>query len=93
MTYNKQRLVEDVAVKAGITKGDAHDVVDAVLDSIMNAVGRGEKVQIVDFGSFVSRKRAARRGRNPQTGGEITIPETIVPAFKAGKGFKDVVRK
>ena len=59
MTYNKQRLVEDVAVKAGITKGDAHDAVDAVLDSIINAVGRGEKVQIVDFGSFVSRKRAA----------------------------------
>lgn len=88
---NKGELVDAIAEKAQVTKRDADAILTAAIDAIMEAVAEGEKVTLVGFGSFEPRKRAAREGRNPQTGKTISIPETVVPAFSAGKGFKDLV--
>ncbi|KAL4427685.1 hypothetical protein ABPG75_001774 [Micractinium tetrahymenae] len=74
-------------------KEEAEDAVKAVLDSIVDSVAAGKKVQVVGFGTFESRTRAARKGRNPATGVEIDIPETTVPAFSAGKTFKQKVKE
>jgi len=88
---NKQELVSSVAEKSGLTKKDSEKAVNAVFASIEQALAKGEKVQLVGFGTFEVRKRAARKGRNPQTGAEIKIAAAKVPAFKAGKALKDSV--
>ena len=88
---NKGELIERVAEKADVTKRDADLVVSAMIEAIMGAVADGEKVTIVGFGSFEPRDRKAREGRNPKTGESMTIPATTVPAFSAGKGFKQLV--
>lgn len=89
---NKQSLVEQVAEKTGLTKKDATVAVDALFDGIQTSLKDGEKVQVIGFGNFEVRERAARKGRNPQTGEEITIAASKSPAFKAGKQLKDAVK-
>ncbi|NJM98825.1 MAG: HU family DNA-binding protein [Phormidesmis sp. RL_2_1] len=88
---NKGELIDAVAEKTGVSKKDADAVVTAVVEAIMESVADGEKVSLVGFGSFEPRARKARDGRNPQTGETIKIPATTVPAFSAGKGFKQLV--
>lgn len=89
---NKTELVEAVAKKMGTTKKEAEAAVSAFTETVKEALAEGKKVQLIGFGNFEVRERAARKGRNPQTGEEIDIPATKVPAFKPGKGFKDVVK-
>jgi DNA-binding protein HU-beta len=88
---NKAELVDQIATKADLTKKDADAVLSAILDIITEAVSEGEKVTLVGFGTFEARERQAREGRNPSTGQPIHIPATKVPAFSAGKVFKDRV--
>ena len=88
---NKAQLIETVAEKTGLTKKDATVAVDAVFGSIQDFLEKGDKVQLIGFGNFEVRERAARKGRNPQTGAEIEIPASKVPAFKPGKALKDLV--
>jgi len=90
---NKVDLVASIAAQAELTKKDAEKALDAVVASIEGALAKGEKVQLIGFGSFEVRARAARVGRNPQTGKELTIPASKVPAFSAGKALKDAVNK
>lgn len=85
---NKTELVQDVAKRTGLLKKDVAAVVDGVLDAITDSVSKKEKVVIVGFGTFLTRERSPRSGRNPHTGKEIAIPGKIVPAFKPGKGLK-----
>jgi len=89
---NKTELIAKVAEKTETTKKDATKVVDAVFASISESLQDGEKVQIIGFGNFEVRERAARKGRNPQTGVEIEIPASKVPAFKPGKALKDGIK-
>jgi len=89
---NKQSLVEQVAEKTGLTKKDATSAVDALFEGIQSSLKAGEKVQVIGFGNFEVRERAARKGRNPQTGEEIMIAASKSPAFKAGKQLKDAVK-
>lgn len=89
---NKAELVENVAKKTGLTKKDATAVVEAVFGSIQDDLKKGDKVQLIGFGTFEVRNRAARKGRNPQTGKEIEIAASKVPAFKPGKALKDAVK-
>jgi DNA-binding protein HU-beta len=93
MFVNKSELVASVADKADLTKKDAERAITAVFDSITEALGQGNKVQLVGFGTFEVRQRAARKGRNPQTKAEIEIPAARVPVFKAGKSLKETVGK
>ncbi len=87
----KTDLVEAVAEKAEIDKADAKRALEAILDTVGTALSRGKSVQITGFGTFERRHRAARKARNPQTGEEIDVPATNVPAFRAGKSLKDMV--
>lgn len=89
---NKTELVSAVSKKAEISKKDAVKVVDATFAAIEEALAKGEKVQLIGFGTFEVRERAARKGRNPQTGDEIEIPASKIPAFKPGKSLKDSVK-
>lgn len=89
---NKVELVASVAEKVGLSKKDAEKAVAAVLDSVVAAVAKGDKVQLVGFGTFDVRARAARTGRNPRTKETITIAASKQPVFKAGKAFKDAVQ-
>jgi len=89
---NKAELVAAVAEKAGLTKKDADQAVSAVFDSITEALVGGDKVQLVGFGNFEVKERAARTGRNPKTNETIEIAASRSPAFKAGKGLKDAVK-
>lgn len=89
---NKTELVAAVAAKADLSKKDAEAAVSAVLDSVKDALAEGDKVSLVGFGTFSVKTRAARTGLNPRTKEEITIPETKVPAFKAGAALKDAVK-
>ena len=89
---NKAELIEKVASATDLTKKDATAAVDAVFSTIQDALANGEKVQLIGFGNFEVRERAARKGRNPQTGQEIEIPASKVPAFKPGKALKDAVK-
>lgn len=89
---NKAELVENVAKKTGLTKKDATAAVEAVFGSIQDGLKKGDKVQLIGFGTFEVRNRAARKGRNPQTGKEIEIAASKVPAFKPGKALKDAVK-
>ncbi|WP_284707164.1 HU family DNA-binding protein [Lyngbya confervoides] len=88
---NKGELVDKIAEKANVTKKQADQVLTAALDSIVDAVSSGEKVTLVGFGAFEPRERKAREGRNPKTGDKMQIPATTVPAFSAGKLFKEKV--
>jgi DNA-binding protein HU-beta len=88
---NKGELIDAIASKTQASKKEADAVLTATIDTIMEAVANGEKVTLVGFGTFEPRARAARDGRNPQTGKAIKIPATTVPAFSAGKQFKDMV--
>lgn len=90
---NKGELVDKVAEKASVTKKEADAVITATIESIMEAVASGQKVTLVGFGSFEPRERKEREGRNPKTGDTMVIPATKVPAFSAGKLFKEKVSK
>ena len=89
---NKTELIAAIADKAGVSKKDAEKVVGATFDVITEAMAKGDKVALVGFGNFEVRERAAREGKNPQTGDKIKIAACKVPAFKAGKALKDAVK-
>ncbi|MGG4451055.1 HU family DNA-binding protein [Brevibacillus porteri] len=89
---NKTELVTKVAETTELTKKDATKAVDAILDAIADALKEGDKVSLIGFGNFEVRERAARKGRNPQTGEEIEIAASKMPAFKPGKELKDAVK-
>ena len=88
---NKTELVAHVAEKAGLSKKDAEKALSAVIESVEEALVEGDKVQLIGFGTFEVKDRAARTGRNPQTGKEIKIAASRNPVFKAGKALKDAV--
>ena len=90
---NKSDLIAAIAAKTGSTKKDAEATLNALVDVVTESLVKGDKVQLVGFGSFEVRKRAARKGRNPQTKEEIKIPASKAPVFKAGKALKDLVNK
>ena len=90
---NKAELINAVALSAEVSKKEAEAVITAALDTITAALQEGEKVQLVGFGSFEVKKRAARIGRNPKTKETIDIPASVVPVFKAGKALKDAISK
>ena len=90
---NKSELISSMAEKANVSKKDAEAVLKAFMDSIGEALENGDKVQLVGFGTFEAKRREARKGRNPQTKEEITIPASTVPAFTAGKELKERVNK
>lgn len=89
---NKSDLIEAVREASGLTKKDSEKAIDAVLDGIAEAMAKGDKVQLVGFGTFEVRERKAREGRNPSTGETIQIAAKKVPAFKPGKALKDQVK-
>jgi DNA-binding protein HU-beta len=89
---NKTELIASVASKSELSKQDATKAVDAVFDALLETLKNGDKVQLIGFGNFEVRERAARKGRNPQTGEEIDIAASRVPAFSAGKALKDAVK-
>lgn len=88
---NKSELVESMAHKTGLTKKDSEAALNAFVESVTEALKKNDKVQLVGFGTFQIRNRAARKGRNPQTKEEIRIPASKAPVFKAGKALKDTV--
>ena len=88
---NKTELIAAVAERADLSKKDAEAAVNAFVDAVTEALKNGDKVQLVGFGSFEVKNRAARTGRNPHTKEEIQIPASKVPVFKAGKALKDTV--
>ena len=90
---NKTELIAAIAAKTGETKKDAEATLNAFVNVVSETLAKGDKVQLVGCGSFEVRKRAARKGRNPQTKEEIKIPASKAPVFKAGKALKDLVNK
>lgn len=90
---NKAELVSSIAEKSGLTKKDSEKALNAFVESVEETLAKKEKVQLVGFGTFETRNRSARKGRNPQTGKEIDIPAATVPAFKAGKALKEIVNQ
>ena len=90
---NKGELVTALAEKTGTSKKSAEESLNAFIEVITEELKKGEKIQLVGFGSFEVRKRAARKGRNPQTKEEIKIPASKSPVFKAGKALKEIVNK
>lgn len=89
----KTELIAAIAEQSGLSKKDAEKALTATIDTIINTVAAGDKIQLTGFGTFEQRQRNARTGSDPRTGKTIEIPASKVPAFKAGKGFKDVVNK
>ncbi len=89
---NKTELVAAVAAKAEISKKDADKAVAAVIDAVTDALKAGDKIQLIGFGTFEVRERAAKEARNPRTGETIKVPATKVPAFKAGAALKAAVK-
>ena len=89
----KAELIAAIAEKAGMTKKDADAALSATIDTITDTLAKGDKIQLVGFGTFEVRERAAREGINPQSKEKITIAATKVPAFKAGRALKDAVAK
>lgn len=89
---NKTELVAAIAEKAEVSKKDAEKVLNAFIETVQGAVKADDKVQLVGFGTFESKARAAREGKNPQTGEKIKIAACKVPSFKAGKAFKDLLK-
>ena len=90
---NKSELIAAIATKTGETKKDAEATLNAFVNVVSDALANKDKVQLVGFGTFETRERAERTGRNPQTGAEMKIPASVVPAFKAGKALKENVNK
>jgi len=90
---NKEELVQEVAKKTKVSQKQVDETLAAIVDTIVKTVSKGKKVTLIGFGTFEPRKRAARTGRNPQTGKELKIPAKTVPAFSAGKKFKELVGK
>ncbi len=88
---NKTELIEAIAKETGLTKKDAGKAVDAFVDTVSKALKKKDKVQLVGFGTFETVKRAARTGKNPQTGAALKIPASTAPKFKPGKALKDLV--
>ena len=88
---NKTELIAAVAEKANLSKKDADSAVNAIIDTIIAQVSQGDRVQLVGFGTFETKDREARTGRNPSTGEPMDIPAARLPAFKAGKALKDAV--
>ena len=88
---NKSELIDAIAASADLSKASASNALDATLKAIEAALAKGDQVTLVGFGTFAVKERAARTGRNPQTGAEIQIKAAKVPGFKAGKGLKDAV--
>ena len=88
---NKMELIQEVSERAGLAKKDAEKALNALLDTVADTLASGDKVQLVGFGSFETKAREARTGRNPKTKEPIEIPATKVPVFKAGKALKDPV--
>ena len=89
----KTELIAAVAEQSGLSKKDAEKALSATIDTIVKAVAEGDKIQLTGFGTFEQRQRNARTGVDPRTGNSIEIPASKVPAFKAGKGFKDIVNQ
>lgn len=89
---NKTELVAAIAAKADLPKKDAEKALNAFIETVQGAVKADDKVQLVGFGTFEARERAAREGKNPQTGAKIKIDACKVPAFKVGKAFKDLLK-
>ena len=89
---NKTELVKEVAEQVELTQKDAAKTVDALIETISETLAQGEKIQLIGFGTFEVRDRSARKGRNPQTGEEIEIAASKVPAFKPGKELKEAVK-
>lgn len=89
---NKTDLINQVSESTELSKKDVTKVIDAVFEAIAGALQNGDKVQLVGFGNFEVRERSARKGRNPQTGEEIEIPASKIPAFKPGKALKDGIK-
>ncbi|NUY56354.1 DNA-binding protein HU [Salinivibrio sp. MA351] len=90
---NKSELIDHIAESADISKASAGRALDAFVDSVSDTLKSGDQVALVGFGTFSVRERAARKGRNPQTGAEIDIAAAKVPGFKAGKALKDAVNE
>ena len=90
---NKSELVDAIAKETGLSKKDSDAAVKAFVDTVTKARKKKDKVQLVGFGTFETVKRAARNGKNPQTGATIKIPASVAPKFKAGKALKDAVNK
>lgn len=90
---NKQQMVDKLVEKTGMTKAGAEKFLNAFTETISNAMADGDKIQLIGFGTFETRGRAARQARNPQTGAPIKIAACKVPVFKAGKALKDAVNK
>ncbi|HQA61180.1 MAG: HU family DNA-binding protein [Tepidanaerobacteraceae bacterium] len=90
---NKAELISVMAEKSGLTKKDSEKALNSFIEAVEEALVKGEKVQLVGFGTFEVRERSARKGRNPQTGEEIDIPAASVPAFKAGKALRESINK
>lgn len=90
---NKSDLIAAMSSKTGSSKKSAEENLNAIIEIISEELVKGEKVQLIGFGSFETRKRAPRKGRNPRTGEEIKIASSVAPAFKPGKAFKDLVNK
>ena len=89
---NKQQVIKELAERADLTKRAAEDALNALLDIVSEQLAKGNKVTLTGFGTFLVRKRAARMGRNPQTGEPIHIPAQETPAFRAGSALKDAVK-
>ena len=89
---NKTSLVNEVAERAGLSKKDASKSTEAVFEVIQEALAKGEKVQLIGFGTFETAERKERKGRSPQTGEDLVIPASIVPKFKPGKALKEAVK-
>ncbi len=89
---NKSELTVKIAEKAGLTKKDSEKALNAFLETVTETLKAKDKIQLVGFGTFEAKKRAARKGKNPATGAEIKIPATTVPTFKAGKALKDAIK-
>jgi DNA-binding protein HU-beta len=90
---NKTELINAIAAKTDLSKKDSAAALDAFVTTVEGTLGKGDKVVIVGFGTFEARKRNARKGRNPQTKQAINIPASTLPAFKAGKAFREAVNK
>lgn len=89
---NKTDLINNIAAKSGLTKKDVETVLNGFLGEVTTALSNGDKVQLIGFGTFETRSRSSRVGRNPQTGKTINIPATKIPAFKAGNKLKEAVK-
>lgn len=90
---NKAELIDAMSKETNLTKKDVESVLNSFVNQVSNALSKNDRVQLVGFGTFETRKRAARTGHNPQTGEQIKIAAATVPAFKAGKALKDLVNK